>query len=129
MPRIKLTNKQWEQIEPLLPGRACDPGRTGDDNRKTLEGILWIVRTGAPWRDLPPDFGKWNTVYQRFRRWSKRGVFERLFTVTHGDLDIRSVQVDGSHIKVHQHGAGAPKAEARPQPPSGPRESEGAQAG
>ena len=73
-----------------------------------LEGMLWVVRTGAPWRDMPPEFGKWGTVYQRFRRWSKAGVFERVFEAT-GDLDLRSVQVDGSYVRVHQHGAGAPK--------------------
>ncbi len=107
MSRRRLTNRQWERIEPLLPGKASDPGRTGYDNRKALEDILWVVRTGAPWRDLPAEFGKWNTVYQRFRRWSSSGVFDRIFETTQGEIDTRSIQVDGSYIKTHQHAVGA----------------------
>ena len=113
MPRRMLTNKQWELIKPLLPGKPDDPGRTALNNRKTLEGILWIARTGAPWRDLPPQFGKWGTIYQRFNRWTKAGVFDRIFDATSGNLDLRAVMVDGSFVKVHQHGAGAPKEDAR----------------
>ena len=112
MVRSKLTNTQWKLIEPLLPGKPSDPGRTGFDNRKTLEGILWIMRTGAPWRDLPADFGKWGTIYQRFRRWDTAGIFDRIFDATNGNLDLRAVQVDGSFVKVHQHAAGAPKEDA-----------------
>ena len=112
MTRTQLTDHQWSLIEPLLPGRTGDPGRHGEDNRKSLEGILWILRTGAPWRDLPEHFGKWGSVYQRFRRWSQAGVFDRIFDETKGDLDLRAVQVDGSYVKVHQHAAGAPKADA-----------------
>ena len=77
-----------------------------------IEGMLWVLRTGAPWRDLPEEFGKWGTVYQRFRRWSRAGVFEHIFEETRGVLDLRAVQVDGSYIKVHQHGTGAPKGAA-----------------
>lgn len=109
MPRTKLTDAQWELVEPLLPGKEGDPGRTGQNNRRTLEGILWVLRTGAPWRDLPEEFGKWISVYQRFRRWSMSGVFARIFEATKGALDLRAVQVDGSFVKVHQHGTGAPR--------------------
>ena len=118
MARSKLTNRQWALIEPLLPGKFSDPGRSGSDNRKTIEGILWIIRTGAPWRDLPSDFGKWGTVYQGFRRWEQKGVFDSIFEVTDGQLDLRAVLVDGSYVKVHQHAAGAPKGAARPTNPS-----------
>ncbi len=112
MVRKRLTNRQWNHIKTLLPGKAGDPGRTGVNNRLSLEGILYIVRTGCPWRDLPDRFGKWGTIYQRFRRWDLAGVFERIFQVTHGRLDLRSVQVDGTKVKVHQHGTGAPKEDA-----------------
>ena len=114
MARTMLTDRQWQLIEPLLPGKASDPGRTGNDNRGTLEGILYTMRTGIPWRDMPEQFGKWNTVFQRFRRWAKRGVFDRIFEATNGNLDLRTVMVDGSFAKVHQHGAGAPKEAAHP---------------
>ena len=114
MPRTKLTDRQWRLIEPLLPGKAADPGRTGMNNRMTLEGIIWVMRTGAPWRDLNPKFGKWNTIHKRFRRWTMAGVFDRIFKATHGNLDLRTVMVDGSFAKVHQHGTGAPKADAHP---------------
>ena len=59
----------WEKIAPLLPGKPSDPGATAKDNRLFLEAVLWRVRTGVPWRDLPSDFGNWNSVFQRFRRW------------------------------------------------------------
>ena len=113
MVRQMLTNRQWRLIAPLLPGKSKDPGRTANSNRSTIEGILWVMRTGSPWRDLPPEFGKWGTVYQRFNRWTKSGVFDRIFEATSGDLDLRAVQVDGSFAKVHQHGTGAPKEVAR----------------
>ena len=80
MIRIMLSDAQWNRIEPLLPGKAGDPGRSGTDNRLFVEAVLWLVRTGVPWRDLPEAFGCWNTVFRRFRRWACKGVFERLFT-------------------------------------------------
>src|SRR5215211_5935887 len=69
----------WEKIAPLLPGKASDPGATAKDNRLFLEAVLWRVRTGVPWRDLPSGFGNWNSVFQRFRRGVKGGVFARVF--------------------------------------------------
>ena len=101
MARRLLAERQWRQIAPLLPGKSTDPGRTGYDNRRAIEGILWVMRTGSPWRDLPESFGKWGAVYQRFRRWVKSGVFERIFQATKGALDLSSVQVDGTFAKVH----------------------------
>jgi putative transposase len=77
--RTVLSNAQWERIAPELPGKIGDPGRNGDDNRLFVEGVLWVARTGAPWRDLPDEFGKWYTVYTRFWRWAKKGVWERIF--------------------------------------------------
>ena len=114
MARTIMTNRQWDLVQPMLPGKEGDLGRTGDNNRGTVEGILWIMRTGAPWRDLPKEFGNWNTIHRRFRRWAVAGAFERIFEATNGDLDLRAVMVDGSFAKVHQHGAGAPKGDAHP---------------
>jgi transposase len=74
-----LSKAQWERIAPELPGKVGYPGRNGDDNRLFVEGVLWVARTGAPWRDLPEEFGKWYTIYTRFWRWAQKGVWERIF--------------------------------------------------
>ena len=79
MGRYALSDADWERLAPLLPGRPGTPGRSGDDNRRFLDAVNWIARNGGPWRDLPARFGRWNSVFQRFRRWVKGGVFERIF--------------------------------------------------
>ena len=113
MPRMMLTDRQWSRICDSLPGKPGDVGRPpSQDNRLTVEGILWIARTGCPWRDLPAEFGKWNTVYMRFRRWTKAGIFVALFNRVARELNLDTVMVDGTFVKVHQHGAGAPKGDA-----------------
>jgi transposase len=105
--RLVLKDEQWERVAPLLPGKAGDPGRTGSNNRRFLEAVLWMVRTGAPWRDLPEAFGPWNSVFRRFRRWAQAGIFERLFQILSGDPDFEYALIDGTIIRVHQHGTGA----------------------
>lgn len=107
MDRSVLSDAKWERVAPLLPGKQGDPGRSGADNRLFLEAVLWVARTGVPWRDLPPAFGKWNSVFQRFRRWAKKGVFERIFQALSGDPDFEYVMIDGTIVRVHQHGTGA----------------------
>ena len=107
MNRWILKDEQWERVAPLLPGKAGDPGRTGSDNRLFLEAVLWMVRTGAPWRDLPEAFGCWNSVFRRFRRWAQAGLFERLFQILSGESDFEYALIDGTIIRVHQHGTGA----------------------
>ena len=72
----------------LTPGKPGDPGATGRDNRRFVEGVLWIARTGAPWRDLPAELGNWNSTWRRFDRWSARGVRERLFAAMADDPDL-----------------------------------------
>lgn len=107
MNRWVLKDEQWERVAPLLPGKAGDPGRTGSDNRLFLEAVLWMVRTGAPWRDLPEAFGCWNSVFRRFRRWAQAGLFERLFQILSGEPDFEYALIDGTIVRVHQHGTGA----------------------
>ena len=122
MARKLLTDQQWEQLSPALQGDPRKGGRPPlQANRMVVEGILWIARTGAPWRDLPPEFGKWNTVYQRFRRWTKAGVFEQLFNSLAGELQLDTLMVDGTFVKVHQHGTGAPKGDAPATSPGRPK--------
>lgn len=107
MIRLTLSDDQWRRVAPLLPGKDGDPGRSGENNRMFLEAVLWVARVGAPWRDLPEDFGKWNSVFQRFRRWALRGVFERVFATLSGDPDFEYALIDGTLVRVHQHGTGA----------------------
>jgi transposase len=105
--RLCLTDVQWEKIADLLPGKPGDPGRSGADNRLFVEAVLWIARTGAPWRDLPAMFGNWNSVFQRFCRWARKGVFERMFQALRGEPDFEYVIADGTISRVHQKATGA----------------------
>lgn len=111
--RKLLRNDQWRRIESLLPGKSSDPGRTGADNRLFVEAVLWIARTGAPWRDLPPEFGCWNSVYQRFSRWAKKAVWPRVFEELARNSDLEEVVLDSTLVRAHQHAAGAAKKTAR----------------
>ena len=105
--RTVLNDAQWERVAPLLPGKPGDRGRHGEDNRLFLEAILWIARTGSPWRDLHREFGRWNSIFRRFRRWARKGVFDRIFNSLSGDPDFEYAIIDGTIVRVHQHGAGA----------------------
>lgn len=107
MDRDVLSDEQWARIAPLVPGKPGDPGRSGDDNRVFVEGVLYIARTGVPWRDLPARFGDWNAVSRRFRRWAAKGVFDQLFEQLADDPDFEYVIVDGTIVPVHKHGCGA----------------------
>ena len=106
MDRSVLNDDQWAKIAPFLPGKAEDCGVTAD-NRRFVEAVLWLARTGSPWRDLPEGFGRWNSIFKRFRRWVNRGVFERLFEVLSGQPDFEYALIDGTIMRVHQHGTGA----------------------
>jgi len=105
--RNLLSDEQWERIAPLLPGKVGDPGRTGENNRLFVEAVLWLVRAGAPWRDLPAHFGNWISVWKRFRRWAEKGVFERIFNELSQDADFEYALIDGTIVKVHRHASGA----------------------
>ncbi|MGL4463550.1 MAG: IS5 family transposase [Planctomycetia bacterium] len=108
MRRFELSDEQWRRIEPLLPSRSGTPGRHGVDDRLFLDAVLWILRTGAPWRDLPDRFGPWNTVFQRFQRWARKGVWQAVFDALQ-DPDLEWVMIDATIVRAHAHAAGAPK--------------------
>ena len=105
--RWVLKDAQWAKMEPHCLGKPSDPGRSGANNRRFVEAVLWIVRTGSPWRDLPEEFGKWNTVFKRFRDWVKADVFQRLFDAVSDQPDMEYAMVDATIVKVHRHGQGA----------------------
>lgn len=107
MIRRELTDGQWQRIEKLVPGKKGDKGRAGEDNRLFVDAVLWILRTGAPWRDLPDAFGKWNSVYTRFGRWSRKGRWEKLFQALAEDPDFEHIMIDATIVRAHQHAAGA----------------------
>jgi transposase len=109
MRRFESTDEQYRRIAHLLPGKPGDPGATARDNRLSMEAILWIARTGAPWPDLPERFGKYDTAYQRFNRWAKSGVLARVMEALGGDADLESLLIDSAVVRAHQHAAGAVK--------------------
>ena len=104
--RRTLTDAHWGRIADLVSGRAGDRGVTGRDNRLFVDAVLWIVRTGAPWRDLPPELGNWNSTWRRFDRWAERGVWGRLFAALADDPDFEYVIIDATIVRAHQHSAG-----------------------
>lgn len=106
MARACLTDAQWGRMAPLVAGKPGDPGATGRNNRRFVEAVLWIARTGAPWRDLPAELGHWNSQFRRFSRWATRGVWERLFAAVADDPDFEYVIIDATIIRAHQHSAG-----------------------
>lgn len=105
MARTVLSDSQWERIKDFLPGKAGDCGVTAKDNRLFVEAVLWIARTGSPWRDLPDEFGYWHRVYVRYSRWGKKGVWAQLLSLVSDMPDLEYLMVDGSIVRVHQHGA------------------------
>jgi transposase len=107
MDRFVLTDAQWAKMAPHCLGKPGDPGRRGRNNRLFVEAVLWIVRTGSPWRDLPPAFGNWSSAYTRFRDWVKADVWKRLFDAVSEEPDMEYAMADATIVKVHRHGQGA----------------------
>ena len=108
MRRHEISDGHWDRIKGLLPGRAGDPGVTAKDNRLFINAVLWIAKTGVPWRDLPERFGNWNSVWRRFDRWAAKGVWERVYRALQ-DADVKWLLLDSTVIRAHQHAAGAKK--------------------
>lgn len=113
MRRYEISDEQFARIEPLLPGRPGTPGRNGRDNRGFINAVLWIARTGAPWPDLPERFGNYDTVYQRFNDWSKKGRWQAIFEALQ-EPDLEWLLLDSTVVRAHQHAAGQKKATTRP---------------
>jgi transposase len=115
MSRRDLTDEQWERLQPLLPPQTHRRGRPVKDHRRIINGVLWLNRTGAPWRDLPAAYGPWQTVATRFYRWRRAGIWDRVLAELQqradaaGRLDWSLHHVDGTMIRAHQHAAGAQK--------------------
>lgn len=113
--RHELSDEHWERIAPLLPAARPRIGRPNHDHRTILNGVLWRLRTGAPWRDLPERYGKWQTVYSRFRRWREAGIWDRVLrrlqeeAAQEDTLDGSLAFLDASNVRAHQHAAGARK--------------------
>ena len=109
--RHELSDAEWERLRPLLPPHTS--GKVRKDDRLVVNGILWKLATGVPWRDLPERYGPWQSVYTRFRRWTAAGVWDRIFAAVQrqadaaGELDWEVHFVDGTVIRAHQHAAGA----------------------
>ena len=107
--RYEVTDEQWEVSQTYFGNSPKQTGRPQSDNRKLLNGVLWILHTGAPWRDLPEYYGPWQTVYKRFAQWQKNDKFKQLFENVRENPDMQDLCIDGTYIKAHRASAGAKK--------------------
>src|SRR5689334_10050420 len=120
MERFVLTDAQWAKMEPHYLGKPSDPGRSGGDNRPFAEAVSWIARTGWRWRALPAAFGRWSSVFRRYRDWVRADVFAWLFAACSDEPDMEYAMVDATIVKVHRHGQGA-KGGPKARPSAAPR--------
>ena len=113
MRRYELTDEAWARLEPLMPPRR--PGGRWNDHRTTLNGMFWVLNSGAPWRDLPERYGKWPSVYHRYRRWTREGLFEQILDTLklqldhQGRIDWSQFNIDGTNVRAERSAAGARK--------------------
>jgi transposase len=107
--RYELSDVQWERIKDTLPGRLEHVGRTAADNRQFVKGVLWVLRSGARWHDLPPRYGKYKSVHARFMRWARSGIWERLFADLVKDKKNECLMLDSTIVRAHQQAAGPQK--------------------
>ena len=105
MESYELSNAQWDRIEGFLPGRQGWVGVTAKDNRNFVNGVLWVLRSGAQWKDLPAQFGNWKSMHKRFTRWARSGIWQRIFQVLLDDPDNRHVMIDSTIVRAHQQSA------------------------
>jgi len=103
--RYELSDAQWEQICNQIPGRPGYVGRTGKDNRNFINGVLWVLRSGARWEDLPERYGKYKSVHKRFMRWANSGVWERVFHELVRDKKNQYLMLDSTIVRAHQQAA------------------------
>ena len=103
--RYELTQAQWRKIEELLPGKAGDRGRTARDNRAFVDGVLWVLRSGAYRCHLPERYGNWKSVHKRFTRWARAGVWEGVFEVLASDPSNEYLMIDTTIVRAHQRAA------------------------
>lgn len=108
--RYELTDQEWEQVSPLLPPEITNqPGRPRKNNRLMINAMVWIARSGAPWRDLPDCYGPWKSVYSRFRKWADNGILKSVFDKLRSEAETYEISIDASIVQAHQHSAGARK--------------------
>ena len=111
--RYELSDGQWERICDQIPGRTGYVGRKGKDNRNFVNGVLWVLRSGARWEDLPERYGKYKTVHKRFTRWARSGVWERVFAALVSDRKNQYLMIDSTLVRAHQQAATGRKKGAR----------------
>jgi len=107
--RHEISDENWERIKDLLPTENTGKGRPSGSHRKYLNAMLWVAKTGSPWRDLPEKYGSWKTVYWKFNEWSKSDAFQKVFDNLKSDADMQDASIDSTSCKAHQHSAGAQK--------------------
>lgn len=105
--RHDITDAMWEKLAPHLPGQAGQWGGIAHDNRRFINAVFWILRTGAPWRDMPPDYGDWKNTHRRFCRWRDKGLWEGLLEQLIDEPDMEWLMIDSSFSKLHRHAHGA----------------------
>ncbi len=103
--RYELSDRQWDRIAPMLPGKLSVPGRTALDNRLFVNAVLWVLRSGARWSDLPERYGKYKSVHKRFTRWADAGVWERIFAALSRDRDNEYLMIDSAIVRAHAQAA------------------------
>jgi transposase len=105
--RHDISDRVWALLAPHLLGQKGQWGRVARDNRLFINAVFWLLRTGSPWRDLPPDYGDWKNTHRRFCRWRDKGIWARLQERLIKEPDYEWLMIDASHIKVHPHASGA----------------------
>ncbi len=108
--RYEVTDEEWEQLKGYLERQAGRKiGRPRNDDRQMLNGVLWIARSGAAWRDLPERYGAWSSVYRRFQEWADSGILRKIFEELAEEADLQDMSIDSTSVKAHQASAGAKK--------------------
>jgi transposase len=100
--RYELSEEQYRRLRDILPGKAGDPGRTAQDNHRFINGVLWVLRSGAHWHDMPERYGNWKSLHKRFSRWAQKGVWEAVFRELLNDPKNDYVMIDSTLVKAHQ---------------------------